>query len=700
MRRALPAATGAALIAIAAWKYPASVAGQGAVSMSKPGHEDLTFWVNHRGLDQFDFEGEVGFGDMARMLLRRRANSALMTPLRDRFTFKTREMKALAMPDVALAVIAGGKIAITHAPAFAVSSAGRAHSIPVIVDNQDSTEAAVEAEYAGASMASKAEMRVPGKSSAGLFLRAVETTTGAARGVLKMTSGGSIVNAALEFDVRPLVRVKVKIRDEKGAPAAARVYVTGSDGLAYTPRGSATRITAMSAEYYFHAEDAFDIDLPAGEAAIEAVRGQLFEPAIARVALSKPAEITLKLKPWENLTAKGWYSADAHIHANYTAPHHQTIQPEDVRLQTLAEDLNIPNLMVANSGGAFVHDRQYFEGKPHRLSRPNYILWWNEEMRNSGIYGHMVFFGLKKLVDPIYSGFRGTPNFEDYPANYNQAAEAQLQGGAVSYAHPGYGANFEQASMREMPVDLALGAIDAMDVLSNNFEPDAMAMWYRLLNSGFRVAISAGTDAFTNVTDHYTMGGGRVYAEAGKTVDGMLNYGAWMRAYKRGRSFASNGPVLTLSVDGRTPGDEIAAAKGVRKIVRVRVSAKSYLPIDKLEVVVNGRVAIASDPAKAIDQEIALEASSWIAARDSGPYHRLVLNDANVWAHTSPVYVSFGGEPARVEEDIRFYIDWIDKLIVRTRDRGTFATDAHRQEVLALFGKARAEWVRRAAARP
>ena len=41
---------------------------QAAVSMSRPGQEDLSFWVNHNGLLQFDVEGEVGFGDMARVL--------------------------------------------------------------------------------------------------------------------------------------------------------------------------------------------------------------------------------------------------------------------------------------------------------------------------------------------------------------------------------------------------------------------------------------------------------------------------------------------------------------------------------------------------------------------------------------------------------------------------------------------------------
>ena len=92
-----------------------------------------------------------------------------------------------------------------------------------------------------------------------------------------------------------------------------------------------------------------------------------------------------------------------------------------------------------------------------------------------------------------------------------------------------------------------------MDVVSNNDEIAAMQLWYRLLNCGFRLAISAGTDSFTNIADHYTPGGGRVYVHAGSE----LRYDEWVANYKRGRSFASNGPVIILTADGKEPGDEL-----------------------------------------------------------------------------------------------------------------------------------------------
>jgi hypothetical protein len=51
----------------------------------------------------------------------------------------------------------------------------------------------------------------------------------------------------------------------------------------------------------------------------------------------------------------------------------------------------------------------------------------------------------------------------------------------------------------------------------------------------------------------------------------------------------------------------------------------------------------------------------------------------------------------RVPEDVRFYREWVEKLIARTEKSGRFKTAEHKAEVLALFRRA-LEWYRRAEA--
>jgi hypothetical protein len=644
--------------------------------------------VNHNGLEQLDTIGEAGFGDMARILMRRRSNAAAFRKLRDRFTFPVKEMNTIQTPDVFRAEIDASGFRWQNRPERFVIAGGHTFNLPLIISNSG-PPANLHARFiATTTESSFASTVAPG--TAGYFLRVVESKPGLAQGHLILQAGDRELAADVSFDVRPLVNLHVQLVDEDGKPSAARVYLTGADGLAYVPHGNISRITAMSAEYYFHCEDAFDIDLPAGRTTIEATRGPEYELVAKSIDLApgKPASVRVPLKRWENMAAKGWYSSDAHIHANYTADHHQAINAEDIRLQAQAEDLNNANLMVANSGGAFIHDAQYFEGRPNALSTRNYILYWNEEMRNNGPYGHMSFFNLKSLVYPLYTGQRNTPYAEDYPANYTQAEAAEKQGGAVTYVHPAVVATYEGVGgvgARELPVDLALGQVDAMDVMSNGDEIASMQLWYRLLNCGFRLAISAGTDSFTNVADHYTAGGSRVYVHSGRD----LRYDQWVAAYKRGRSFASNGPTVILTVDGKEPGDEIRVPARSSQKVRVRAALHTQVPVDKFEVVVNGKPVLTRDvrggKQVSIDEEIPLAHSSWIAARAIGPWHRLVLNDIQTFAHTSPVYVNFGEERVVSGEDVRFWIEWIDKLIAQVDQRGNFAAPERRHEVIRLF---------------
>lgn len=683
-----------ALLIVAAVRIPSAPAWQGAVPMSRLGQEDLTFWVNHNGLQQLDVEGPVGFGDMARILMRRRSNAEAMRQLRDRFTFRVREMSAIQTKDVFRIEAGYNGLVWRNRPERFIIAAGYTFNLPVIVENRALSAATVQAEFTGTTTRSSfPDSSIAAGAADGYFLRVVESQPGDAKGRLVVRAAGHEIQAQITFDVRPLVDLSVKLVDENGRPAAARVYLTGADGLAYAPHGSISRIAAMAAESYFHAQDSFDIALPSGPTLIEATCGLEYELTKQSIDLQpgKPASVRFRLKRWENMAAKGWYSSDAHIHANYTADHHQAITAADVRLLAHAEDLNNANLMVANSSDAFLHDFQYFEGQPSGFSAGNFILYWNEEMRNGGAYGHMSFFNLKSLVYPLFTGFRNTPYWEDYPANYTQAEAAHKQGGAVTYVHPAVEPNFDGlggAGARELPVDLALGHVDAMDVVSNNDEIAAMQIWYKLLNCGFRLAISAGTDSFTNVADHYTAGGGRVYVYGGDK----LLYGEWVTNYKRGRSFASNGPVILMTVNGKEPGDEMTFPKGTKQSLRVKATLRTQVPVDKVEIVVNGTPVI-SRPGSGqheivIDEAVPVVASAWIAARAIGPWSRLVLNDTQAFAHTSPVYVRFGRDPVASAEDARFYVDWVEKLIARVNERGHFGNADRRREVVDLFRRA------------
>jgi hypothetical protein len=309
-------------------------------------------------------------------------------------------------------------------------------------------------------------------------------------------------------------------------------------------------------------------------------------------------------------------------------------------------------------------------------------------------------YGITQLVPPIYSGFPNAEHHLDLPANADAAAHCHTVGGTVSYAHPMFDSIELDAvfapqrrlsvEAKELPVDAALGHIDAYDLMSypgNTVETSKL--WYRLLNCGLRLAATAGTDTFMNFAISGTFSnppaGDRVFVR----VDGAFTTESWCAGVRAGRTFVTNGPILTLSVGGHGMGDEVAANTG--DVLRVDASVRSHVPVERLELVVDGDIVASADVADggaaSLTHDLRVDRSCWIAVRASGPVHELVLDRDGAFAHTSPVYVNVPERPPAHREDAAYFVDWIDRLIAVTESRAHFPLERERDEVLALFRK-------------
>ena len=134
----------------------------------------------------------------------------------------------------------------------------------------------------------------------------------------------------------------------------------------------------------------------------------------------------------------------------------------------------------------------------------------------------------------------------------------------------------------------------------------------------------------------------RTYAR----LDEEFSYEAWCRAVRSGRTFLSGGPLVTLSVDGREPGDTVAlSGPGT---VTVHAAVRSIFPLRSLEVVRNGEVVARAEVnggrQAEISEELRVDGNAWIACRAIGADYHLDGWGRRVFAHTSPVYVACGGD--------------------------------------------------------
>jgi Tol biopolymer transport system component len=439
----------------------------------------------------------------------------------------------------------------------------------------------------------------------------------------------------------------------KGAPLTARVSIQEKGGKYFAPPGALYRM--LGNVEHFYAAGKADLPVPAGTYTLRAFRGIEYREARQEVAVGAGETVTVRieLERWTDPAARGWWGGESHVHANYGYGQWYNT-PATMRLQVEGEGLNLANMVVANSDTDGIFDREYFRGEPDPVSTKEHVLYWNEEFRAT-LWGHMTLYNLKHLVEPIMTGFRGTTNPWDVPTNADIADHTHLQGGHVNYTHPAQDPRdpfITAYSAKAMPVDVALGKIDSLDV--NAGYEATVPLWYRLLNCGFRLPASAGTDVFLNRIRSRLPGSDRAYVK----VEGPFSYGAWVRGLKAGRSFVTNGPMLEFSADGKSLGETVTLAAAGEVAIRARAEAAA--PVGKVELVHNGRVLAAGT--SSIDQAVRIDRSGWLSFRAYA---------GGTQAHTSPIYVEVAGKPAASREDAEYFLKWIDRLEekLKARDR-------------------------------
>ena len=444
---------------------------------------------------------------------------------------------------------------------------------------------------------------------------------------------------------------------------------------------------------HFYLTKDTEIEVPAGRYAIKVGRGPEYRILRTEFEVKPGATVShsLSMERWTDQRAQRWYSGESHIHANYGYGHWYN-SPRTMLAQCTGEDLNVGNFMVANSESDGVFDREYFRGSPDPLSTNQTVLYWNEEFRST-IWGHMTLLNLKQLVEPIFTGFQHTTHPHDHPTNADIARMTHDQGGHVNYTHPAHNVKDLYLSAycaKELPIDVALGTVDSIDVMGSNYLAN-MSLWYRLLNCGFRVPASAGTDCFLNQIKSRLPGQERVYVK----IDGEFNYQRWIDGLKAGRTFVTNAPMFEFGVNDLRAGDTIRLAQPDK--IRVVGRVTSQYPLDRVEIIYNGDVNYAADiPSKAtdvrLDRKISIPGSGWIALRASGPDHPDQPR-GTVFGHTSPIYVEVDHKPLDARAEAEFFLGWIDRLWQDVRKRNRLP-GRHHLHVESQIAQARAVYLR------
>lgn len=401
---------------------------------------------------------------------------------------------------------------------------------------------------------------------------------------------------------------------QTGLPVTCTVCIVDAEGR--------TVIESRSFPAGFRCEGQFAKRVPAGATRVQVWRG--FETKADERLVEVPAdgerEVLFRLLRVVDLRKRGWHGGDSHahmLHGEKTIP----VDFDFVARSAQAEDLQY--LSLAQAWTLAKPTPENLEAELGARARPDCVLTWNLEAPKNyyrgdagRCLGHCWTLGLRGRTpagdDAIQWLLRASAHdYEsDKPsfANFESHRFIHSQGGTVFYSHParwwtgawgGQGGYPRQERMRisnlavELPLDTLVGpTFDGLDVMTGagEFQANAMAfeLWCLLLNHGYRVAATASSDSCFDRPGGATPGVVRTYTY----LDEAFSLPAVAQATAAGRTFATSGPLLLVSVDGRPPGTAFPADGSARQMrLEAWASGMDAKGLTRLEVLRNGTPA-------------------------------------------------------------------------------------------------------------
>ncbi|WP_298869028.1 hypothetical protein, partial [uncultured Gimesia sp.] len=417
-------------------------------------------------------------------------------------------------------------------------------------------------------------------------------------------------------DAAPLT---LSIVDEAGRSLPCRVLLRDKDRTCPTPSDSV--VLTIGSENWFMSDGSIQYEIPAGRYELRIERGLEFERYKQTIVVPDTRlKMQVLLKRWVNMKQRGYLCAENHLH----------VDAKSVGAMAIAEGLDFASSLTWWNGPDPKRPVSEGKGKTRSLSFAG---------RNvtASIYDAELEFGwgaayIQNLARPFpYPAEKGRPNLFFLRHAVEEGALVHYQGGWS----------------REVGLDALLGLVHTVNICNNNFhmhrfqprsqysnllnvphfptyadtEQGMLRMntdtYYRLLNWGLK--LSAGAGSATGVKQ-VPAGYNRSYV----LINPSATLSEFNEAWKQGRNFVSNGPMLFLEgAEGSKPGDAIelgADELGTDpKPFQFKVAALANQPLQSIEIVQNGRVVknfkITNRFQATHTFSLNLHQGGWIAAR-------------------------------------------------------------------------------------
>jgi TolB protein len=521
-------------------------------------------------------------------------------------------------------------------------------------------------------------------------------------------------NSAIQHEVaassrkylRPQGGIRLSLGESSWSSPHARFSIVDANGRFYAPEdawifaddGFDPKQSPFEAHYFYSGERNDELlSVPAGKYTLEVVGGFEMKPVrrTINVSAGHTEGIESVFEPLDFNWRHTWVASDLHVHMNYGGTYRNA--PRNLVEQGEAEGLQIISQLTVNKEQRFP-DIQYAEFPAEHEKDPDVLVVWGQEFHTS-YWGHRGVVGLPKhLLLPGYAGYPNTAAASLYPMNADVYDMAHAHGALVGAVHPFDDvpdpfAKPAQKITDELPVDVALGKLDYMEIVGFSDHKSTAAVWYKLLNLGFKLPAGAGTDATTDYAAPIRgqVGFDRVYVW---TPSWPTTFELWMDGLKTGKTFATNGPLVEFKLGGEMAGNELKF-DAPQTAVPFTAKLRSIVPVDHLEIVCDGKVVKELSPDSTrestdVTGAVPLSESGWCVLRAWSDKAEYPVLDKYAYATTSPVYVTIAGKRAYSKEDAEYFKAWIDRTIEVTEKYPDWNSAEEKAYVMKKLREARA----------
>lgn len=404
--------------------------------------------------------------------------------------------------------------------------------------------------------------------------------------------------AAVEVALPAAGRIAFEVVDEAGRSIACKLAFSGANGTATPNFGHQSEAIAVGNLVYApHGRGVQKLD--PGEYDVAVTHGSEYDAWQGRVVIAAGQTARLSVTLPRSVATPGWVSTDFHSHAspsgdntssqlgrvlNLVAEHIEYAPcTEHNRIDTYLphfDALGIHGQMATASG-------MELTGSPLPINHQNaFPLVRDVGVQDAGAplpdgdpvaqIGRLALWDARsdKLVQQNHPDLGWMLNDQNADYTADEGFRGLIQFQDVMEVH-------RTARLLEMqPV------IESQGKLYNNVAFN----WLQFLNQGVRTPIVHNTDAHYNF---HGSGGIRNYVRCSTDDPARIDTLEIVHECEAGHIILTNGPYLEVAVvrgdETAISGDELAVPDG-RVAVRVRVQCPNWLDIDRVQILVNGRI--------------------------------------------------------------------------------------------------------------